>query len=114
MGNDNDVPESSLNPRPAFNFNDFPGSRLPAFTFDDASSCVIVTNTPLADDDDEDLDDFEYSGFGSPRMAPCHQICESGRCRFQHHHHRPHSPIGPTSPARFRLVAAFALRRSRT
>jgi hypothetical protein len=78
MGNDNDVPESSLNPRPAFNFNDFPGSSLPAFTFDDASSCVIVTNTPLADDDDEDLDDFEYSGFGSPGWLPVIKFANPG------------------------------------
>jgi hypothetical protein len=77
-GNDNDVPESSLNPRPAFNFNDFPGSSLPAFTFDDASSCVIVTNTPLADDDDEDLDDFEYSGFGSPGWLPVIKFANPG------------------------------------
>ena len=81
MGNDNDVPESSLNPRPAFNFNDFPESRLdarPAFNFDDANSCVIVTNTPLADDEDDDVDDFEYSGVGSPEWLPVIRFAKPG------------------------------------
>jgi hypothetical protein len=80
-GNDNDVPESSLKPRPAFNFNDFPESRLdarPAFNFDDANSCVIVTNTPLADDEDDDVDDFEYGGFGSPGWLPVIRFAKPG------------------------------------
>ena len=87
-GNNNDIPESSLNAhitRPAFNFNDFPerilSSRVhtPAFNFDDADSCVIVTSTPVAaanDDDDDYVDDF--CGVGSPGWLPVIRFANPG------------------------------------
>jgi hypothetical protein len=87
-GNNNDVPESSLNAhitRPAFHFNDVPegilSSRVhsPGFNFDDADSCVIVTSTPVAaDDDNEYVDDFEHCGVGSPGWLPVIKFANPG------------------------------------